>query len=284
MKHNNEYDDDDIEDNEREDDFNDEEEVIQPTRKETKFDENSIMGKIKALLDKANNPAATENEKEQAVILAQKLLMKHNLDVTRVMSREESVKQGVEEDLVGYDEMWQAYLCHYICQNNFCRMIMKGNDRKLAVIGRPQNVSAVLYMFEFYRGAIMGLALKRYDEFLKMDEEDSEGGGKFKIKRKESHKTNFLNSYIKGCVEGVKDKMEKQKAQDVELGGEVTSLMVINEDLVDKYIRKNYPNLTSCGYGYGGNSRSAAYNSGHNDGGGIGSRADSGGGRQKLIG
>lgn len=283
MRNENNLFEDDIEDQENdfdeEEDFNEEENFrnSQKKAKEEKeksggFSENSIMFKIKMLMEKANSTDSPE-EAQQAMIIAQKLLMKHNLDINRVTSFESVKKEGVEETSVKYTDMWEAYLGHYICQNNFCRLIMKEQDGSLSIIGTPSNSNAVLYLYEFYRNAIVALAMKRYNEFLTADFEEMG----VKIKRKESHKTNFINSYIKGCVDGVRDKMAFQKKEDMQ-NTEIKGLILSSEDIVDKYVRIHYPNLGRGGGGYGGNSRSGAYNSGHNDGGGLGSRVSNQGG------
>jgi len=237
-----------------------------------------LMSTIKKLIDKANG---TNNLEEADAFMkkAQEMLKKYNLDAERVMSREEVQKQGVEETRVVYDETWQAFLAMYISKANMCRLITIGGFgvSKFAVIGKPSNVAAVVYLYEFYRGAIMGLALKRYDEMVKSFMSDLN----LSTKEKNKHKSNFIENYIKGCVDGVNDQMTKQK--EVEMcDGEIRGMVLHNEDLVQKYMDANYPNLGRSRSGYTSGS-GGGYNSGRSDGQGIGSRTD-GGSSRKMIG
>lgn len=261
-----------------------------------------ILNKIKALLDKAGSTDSL-HEKEACMLKAQELMQNNQIEHSRVSSFESIRNDGVEEDEILYDENWEAYLLHFIAMNNFCQVVLKGKSRvgsdyedlidvkcesmikpgdikeKMAIIGEPTNVNMCLYLYSFFRNAILGLFVTSYQKFLSdnMVEE-------LKLKLPKGHKDKFMVNYLNGCVHGVNDKMCQQKKL-AELGsGELRSLFVIKNNNVLKYMAKNYPRLGRSNSANTGNSSSNAFNQGRSDGAGLSSHGSISNGNRGYIG
>jgi hypothetical protein len=248
--------------------------------------DDKILSKIRALMDKA---ASTDSqaEKDECMKMAQKLMQNNHIEHSRVTSWEQVKEEGVEEDEIFYEEMYEAYLLHYIAMNNFCRVVLKGERRvpdyddgysdcktatdklmrpgdlmhKMAIIGEPTNVNLCLYMYSFYRNAILGLVVKSYQQFL-IDQEVVV----LKIKVPKGHKEKFTTNYTTGCVEGINLQLTEQREYAEKQSSQLAGIMVVKANKVDEYMKKNYPRLGSSGKGMGGNDNSTAYKSGVSDG------------------
>lgn len=248
--------------------------------------DDKILSKIRALMDKA---ASTDSqaEKDACMKKAQELMQNNHIEHSRVTSYEQVQQEGVEEDEIFYEEMYEAYLLHYIAQNNFCRVVLKGERRipdyedgyadcktgtdklirpgdlmhKMAIIGEPTNVNLCIYMYSFYRNAILTLVVKAYQNFLIEQEVVA-----LKIKVPKGHKEKFTTNYTTGCVEGINELLTEQREYASKQSSQLAGIMVIKANKVDEYMAKHYARLGSSGRGMGGNDNSAAYKSGVNDG------------------
>ena len=141
------------------------------------MEQDSILKKIKALIDKAassRNCAGSIAESEAFMKKAQELLLKYNLDTEKVTSYEQVKKEGIEEEKISYQEDWEINLLSGIAIANFCNIVVHPNrlglnlvrGGKISCIGKPSNVNVCLYLFSFFRNAILGLSIKGYSDFL----------------------------------------------------------------------------------------------------------------------
>lgn len=223
-----------------------------------------MQWKIKMLIDKANSTDSPQ-EAEALMMKANELLLKYNLDASHVMSKEQVQKTGVQEDTIGFDEEWHRVLMSTICKHNLCDMLISRYNGRLHVIGRPANVNAVIMMYDFYRTAILRIAMDAYKTYLKEDE--AEMG--VKIKRKAGHEDKFINAYIGGAIDGAGKKM-KEQMDYMKQGSGSMALVTLNEDAVAKYIREKYPNLGYSSSSFRTSAGSGAYAMGQRDGYGLG--------------
>ena len=250
--------------------------------------EQTMMVKIKALLDKANS-TDSQAEKDAFMMKAQELIQKHSLDITKVMA----VKGGrnstgfLEEDIieerVRYEENWDRELMKNVAVGNMCKVIYNSGQSQIYIIGCESNAKSVCLLIDFYKKGIMNLAVadakrKRIRDIMtlgqrsKLDRE---------IKRMDKEEKENIADYLGGAVEGLKDALENKVRlfKDESFGeNSSTGLMITgrsiiqaSEDRIDSYISKTYPNLGYFrGGGAGGNSGSYAYGKGFADGGGLG--------------
>ena len=222
------------------------------------MEQESILKKIKGLMDKANSTDSMA-EKETFMMKAQELLLKYNLDSEKVTSYEQVKKEGIEEEKISYQEEWEINLLSGICRNNFCRIVIHPSAQKISCIGKPSNVNVCLYLFSFFRNAILELSIKAYTAFLNEVNEDGD------VRLPKNHKMKYLTSYIAGAVDGVTSKMSSQMR--IAKNNSDVGLMVINSDKeLEKYFEVHYPRLGSFRGSRAGTVNANGYGRGHADG------------------
>jgi len=80
--------------------------------------EDRIIDKIRKLLNLANNDAATEGERDNALRMAYNLIAKHNLDMSDIKDQPEEQRQDFAE--VFYGRPWARQVCSGIAKLFFC--------------------------------------------------------------------------------------------------------------------------------------------------------------------
>ena len=246
--------------------------------------QDSIMHKIKHLIEKSKS-SDSQAESDSFMLKAQELLAKYNLDSYHVTSYEQVKKEGVMEDRIKYEGDWEMRLLSALSRGNFCRIVIQGDSGIISVIGLPSNVEVVLYLFEFFRKEIMDLGMRSYSMFLYENEVDADmlsdiNKGRKKAKKKTTHQEQFIEDYLFGAVAGVKKKMDDAEFEMAKANHEYGVMVVGQKDLVDAYMRKNYPYLGSS-RASSGNPTSGAFGLGSRDGYGI-QRTGLGSGQKRI--
>lgn len=249
--------------------------------------ENKMMFKIKALLDKAASTDSQE-EKDAFMIKAQELIKKHNLDTERIMAVRGGIRNGVfdeniVEETTKYESEWDRKLMENIATGNMCKVLFSTYISKIHIIGRESNANSVIYLCDFYRKAILNLAVEsakkksRVGMALLKGTEDQKSKQIAQVRKDEK---NNIQDYLFGAVDGLKDALTKKEEIFMSEsfageGGEIVTgrqVVKVNRDLIDEYIQSKYGGmLRRTSFSGGGNSDSQSYNRGYNDGGGLGS-------------
>jgi hypothetical protein len=230
--------------------------------------ETSILKKIKALMDKA---ASTDSiaEKESFMLGAQKLLQKYNLDMSEVQTFQ-SDDRKVMEDIISYSDDWERNLMSAIARNNFCRILLNTYDLQIIVIGKTDNVGVCIYIFNFFRSALLELSVKAYLGFLESLNDGLKKKVKIPEKKLNALKEKYIHDYLYGGVDGVKDKLELQKKTAEIENANLRGLMVTNEREISVYVDEKYGRfLGRARQSNKGNQSSGAYSQGRKDGFGI---------------
>lgn len=220
-----------------------------------------LLDKIKKLLEIRADRGATENEVEQAALMASRLLMKHNLTMYDVESHDSRVKSGIMEDIFNVDEWqsktdgaWVLRLCQFLANFNLCHTLHKiftdkNHQGHIIIIGKPQNVEIVQYLTVQLIVKIEAIYKVRWKEY----------GG---IEKRNT----FRRGYCNGVVNGIAYKLRQQQ-EDMEYEAEraagkhqpssqvwppsnpqprqnTMALMVIsNNDQIEKFIKETHPNV-----------------------------------------
>ncbi len=250
-------------------------------------DEQKMMFKIKALLDKAAS-SDSQQESDAFMMKAQELIQKNNLEYSRIVAVKGEKKNGVIvdeailEEIVKYDDAWDRELMKNIAIGNMCKILFNISESKIHIIGKAGNCNSVLMLCEFYRKAILNLAIEAAKRKTRLSK--TLLGLKPKAKdlmRIEKEEAVNINDYLFGAVAGLNDALTKKvelfslESFDKEdgTGESITGMEVMrfNENKIDKYIREKYPRLGRAHFGNGGgNSDSSSYSRGYSDGGGLG--------------
>lgn len=229
----------------------------------------SILKKIKGALDKASSAACTPEEAQSALLAAQAMLQKYNIEMSDIETFEE--KEGVQEVIIPFTEDWEDILINGIRKYNFCDAV-KVADGRVSVVGKPTNIQVVIYLNSFFRGEILRLSVKAYSDMIEEKRKMfADAMIPFDEKAaKQTLKNKFIKEYTMGCVDGVLSKMKMQTKQAQISQPKLTALMVVNDKEVAEYMQQKYPNVVK-----GRKPRrndSDAYGKGHKDGSNIQAR------------
>lgn len=176
-----------------------------------------IIEKIKNLIDLSNdNP--DDNEGQTALLMAQKLMLKHDISLTEVQSLEEKPAEAIGEN-VAYTAsklFWWERELGIILANNF---------RCKSLISRSRYTNSTLIFFG--KEADAELASKVYQAanmFIR-----------YRLKRLPEKGKDYKNSYLSGFLNAL---AERFKQQVEEFG-----LMVLPSEEVETALAEHIPNL-----------------------------------------
>lgn len=187
--------------------------------------EESIKNKIQKLLTLAK--AATDEESQTAMLQARKLMLKHNIQESDLVSSFENIKTVVNERVYRNKLIWwhrrlaQIIAPHFRC--SYYQSKIDSYHAEIRFVGLEEDVQIAVMIYNFARASIH----YHSQTFLLRPE----------IKRKWKRKHQFKNDYIEGYLAGLNRKFyEQNKSESLEL-------VIIQDALVVQYY--NSLSLTS---------------------------------------
>lgn len=209
----------------------------------------SIMAKIRKALALAND-GANDQECETAMLMAQRLMAKHGVDMSEVEQEQEETKEISDEAITerGRTPYWKKSLAMVIAENFRCYSYTRtgfGKSR-LFFLGVKEDVELAKELFEFAVN-VLERSVRNYLRKQREERGDSyEGSG-------------LRNDYILGFIDGLKEKFAEQVEELC-----LTPALVKDEELVEVYERRNFRRgrSSSVSRSFDGN----AYSSGHREG------------------
>lgn len=242
-------------------------------------DINSILAKLKKLqrLYEGAKAINSEAEAQNAAVKIQNLLTQYNLsmaDLEAVPDNEQ--KTNVTEERLGSDwwrkcgGAWDQVLIAGICKYNYCYAITSqsvrycinrnGNEvrektQKYIIIGEPQNVEVVKWLFNILADQLYKLALKRYQEYLN---DDGQAVMRVFMGEKRMHRGTFLRSYLTGAAIGVKAKLKEERERELQAQVQVSALVLRTDQKINDYVAEKFPNLGKGGLAHIGSSYAMA--------------------------
>ena len=199
---------------------------------------NKVIEKIKKLLATANDKGATENEAQVALLKAQELMAKYDVEVE--YSDEETIEYSRETCVHRYNAGYRVPLCQVIAKNFRCQVMMVNNS--VVFFGRANDAKVAKEVFEY-----------AYEFAMKEGNRLENKAYKEKGTAKGVH-----SSYTFGFVAGLKEALDAQ----------CTALMIVTpQDVKDKFAE-----ITADSRAYRGGARATnnidhdAYMSGKQDG------------------
>lgn len=185
----------------------------------------SIKSKIQKLLILAKD--ASDEESHTAMLQARKLMLKHNIHESELVSSFENEKTVVNERVYRNKLIWwHNKLAQIIAQHFRCSCYRKAIDSyqaEIRFVGLEEDVQIAVMIYNFARASI-----HYHSKFFLLRPE---------IKRKWKRKHQFKNDYIEGYLAGLNRKfLEQNKSESLEL-------IVVQDPLVVQYY--NSLSLTS---------------------------------------
>ena len=183
-------------------------------------DMNKIAEKIQHLLDKTVANGATEAEAQQALLAAQRLMAKYNVELEQLSGTDKPIKCSLEISKVKANPRNNQIQC-IIADAFACKPLISGVDRKLMFFGREDNAKAAVSAME-YVAKVLEAGIRRTCRSYGMD--SSQRGA-----------SDIYNYYAKGFIQGLRDTVAAQT---------VALAIVVTEDVKEQY-NKKFPNLKS---------------------------------------
>lgn len=234
-------------------------------------DINSILSKLKKLqrLYEGVKAINSEAEAQNAAAKIQNLLTQYNLSMVDLEAAvDDEPKTNVTEEKL--DDSWQRkcggfwdqLLLYGICKYNFCYAIVSGphtlrinrngkmvfeKRHKYIVIGEPQNIEVVKWLFNVLAGQLYRLALKRYEEYR---EDDRQAVMRLFMGEKKMHRGTFLRSYLAGAAKGVQDKLREERERELQAQVQVNALVLRHDQQLNDYVAENYKDLRASKPGH----------------------------------
>lgn len=197
-----------------------------------KNDKENILEKVRKLFALANDSGASEGEIENALKMAQRLMMKHNIDQGEIVISPLDIDiTSIENSFkMGEKTTWLWELLDILGRSHNCRIRRAGRVGCYfyEVIGTNEDRKMVKELFDFSVVLIRNLAKKRLSEKVKSCD--------YKFSRQ-----NYRTSYIDGFLQGLQIKLNKDKKEFLKLEeAETYSLMVVKKDaIIDGWIKEN---------------------------------------------
>jgi len=191
--------------------------------------------KLLALQEDAKKQGSLD-EAETAAAMAQKLLLKYNLDMAKVNGHEqqEVILKQISAKNTGWNKrqgQWMASLYNGLCKYNFCHLVLSsGWDKeeiKLNIMGEPHNMEVVEYM-----GYTLSQILLRMEKqaWAKYSGPDKKG--------------TFRRGYLQGATLGIISKLREQREREMQANEQVSALVLVQSEKVEKFKEQEFPNLT----------------------------------------
>lgn len=199
-----------------------------------------IAEKIQHLLDKTVANGASENEAQAAILLAQKLMAKYNINQEDLGSGEK-ISYSLEPCKVRVNPR-SKWMCMVIADSFAVKAIL--SDSKICYFGRSTNVTAARSALEFAHKVMeRGMTQVCRDHGLSGTTERGAAP--------------IYNMYAKGFIQGLKQALDAQT---------VALAIVVPADVVTEF-NNRFPNLRQgkASHWKVGNYQDA-YNAGHHDG------------------
>lgn len=191
----------------------------------------AIIRKIKGLLAIAEDNKDDE-ESQSAFIMAQKLMMKHNISMGEVDHASKASQEVSDGKVTVYKKLfwWERRLASIISENfrvkfYYNNKVLDGETkakRAIVFLGFKQDIELAREMYILAYDAITHYT----DKFVNAWYEETG------YKRYRETTTNLRNSYMRGFLHGINDKFEKQVA---EMKQEYGLMILVPAEVEKKY-------------------------------------------------
>lgn len=230
-------------------------------------DKETALEKIKKLLAKTqNNPS--EHEVQSALLMAQRMQIKYNISMSEVemVTNAKKTKNITKEELTDLEKSiwWVSLLGSVIARNFRCECVQESRYKKriLKFLGLQEDVPVAREVFLFSRASLEYCS----DSYIA---NICNGINLTPMKKRPVHQqkvftaSDFVddkNDYIKGFLKGLDAKFKEQVEKNN------WGLMLVKDDAVIEYTKKNYSSHVSIPYSNKGKGNAEHYNAGYEDG------------------
>jgi hypothetical protein len=216
-----------------------------------------LLVKLSALRKKA----ATEGEAQAAAAAMQRLLLKYNLSLSKVLLEAEgqAADNGIVKDTFRFSERyqsktWKQQLLFGVAQYNFVKALTHGENRG-SFIGRPENVYAVRQLFDYLCEELERLS---QDELIRAQGYERRPRGKWQWAKVgpntvRTHGRTWRQAFLLGAVHRLEARMadnyyaivEEEKAR---AATQTTALITLNDAAIDSFVKTTWGKIGHRSY------------------------------------
>lgn len=196
-----------------------------------------LMAKIRKLASLAER-AGTIHEAAVAQSKLTELLLRHNLTLMEVDTQELRDKYTVTRVDIGGRHNWRRDLYHTIANHHFCRSIYYPNTSYTKLLGTPENVEAVKFMYDRLSAEFVRLCEEawktadkeetvqlHYRQWNPVTRSYDEWYGQ---ETRKVHGRRWKNSFMYGARRTIHDKLEAMR--DTVVNDDYSNALVLDEE------------------------------------------------------
>ncbi len=186
--------------------------------------DDSVIEKIRKLLNLADGNKNVK-EAENAILLAQKFLLQHNLTLADIKEKnpqdpELITHERIVEEIHKNDKQWRGLLLHVVTQNFLCKSLVFPSGYYL--IGPEGNTVVAKELYEWLVSALTDIGKREYKGH-------KDRGGLY------SKKT-WSNSFYLGAISSIRSKLDQQR-EDLVQGDPI---VLASEGLLKAYVEEHF--------------------------------------------
>lgn len=195
----------------------------------------SIISRIRKLLNLTIERGATPDEAATAAAKVQALLTEYNLEMADVAQQETVNEIGTDTQTVSngnrspYTKPF-ANLLYILSKYNFCQSIYN-NDGRSVIFGKPHNIAAVKYLYSHLSRVLLAEAKRQYKEQSRLETPQS-----------------WNTSFIQGANYEIALRLKAQQEQQSQTSGAVNALVVTSNQLVQQRVRQEFPRIENLSF------------------------------------
>lgn len=228
--------------------------------------EDKLIKRIQKLSAKAESSKKIGNIDEAAAFSAKvnELLITHNLAMADLDTDDQDSVDGIKYTDLGLSKKysrWTVNLLTVLCKYNYCKSVYlqtslkKNKTFSATIIGRPENVEVVIYLYEILKREFEKMASVSWKSYLKDIREKlvikfslSKSSLQYKkpwtIGHAYSGRGHYMTSFYRGAIQGIISKLDKEMdIAEEAYGSKITDLVIVNDAAVNEYMKENYNNL-----------------------------------------
>jgi hypothetical protein len=232
---------------------------------------NHIVEKIQHLLKLAENPGATEGEKEAAASAAHSMMLKYNIDV-QAQNETRGYTVRYLGGITGRIQAYMSELASLLSEHYFVEIIwITSRDprngksgHELEASGLEANVEVAEYVYDFLcKEAVRAWERKFADSAFKLQLQEgfARQWGRGSFTSSKGYTISARSNFLHGFILGFKDQLEQTKIKEVEAG------MVLAKDTsLEEFYRNRHPrihNMSRSGGRYNSNMRGEGFAQGN---------------------
>jgi Protein of unknown function (DUF2786)/SprT-like family len=217
---------------------------------------NHIVEKIQHLLKLAENPGATEGEKEAAASAAHSMMLKYNIEV-QTKNEERGYTIRYLGGITGRIQAYMSEMANMLSKHYFVEVIWmsvrdprNGKDgHELEASGLEANVEVAEYVYDFLSRAAVEAWERKFSNNafkLQLQEEFARQFGRGSFTSPKGYTISARSNFLHGFILGFRAQLKQAEAKEVQAG------MVLAKDTgLEEFYHNRHPHIRNLSGGHG---------------------------------